>query len=433
MAGAIGEIRNIPPLKRPLFARAHRYAIAWKSYRYRVPYCVPYWSRKTYLAIARSLATGRIVRGPDIEKLERVLAEFLSTEWVRGYSLGRVALEAALVGVGVGKGDEVILPTFCCTSVMPPILATGATPVLADVGADLNITAASVAEVLSPRTKAIIVPHLFGNPADIEAIERIAAKPGIKVIDDAAQAFGATLSGRPLGSFGDAGILSFGSGKVCFGTGGGVLATRFAAVSERSRSIEVQVSNGRSELREMLSTLLWRRWRRNLLPVSVTLRRLKFQKPTDPTAVPARSATEYLSNLDAAVVLTLLATLEENIAARRQRVQLYRELLMNMPGLTLIRHKEGSACLNQPIKVEPTEQHPEPADAMLEALRVHGYEIQGSYIPLHCLPAYRDYAPRLPVYADQVWPHVIELPCEPDVPLAEIKRIAHLIRSALEN
>jgi perosamine synthetase len=430
---AIKNIGMLAGRKRPLLARMRRYVSGWKAYRYRVPYCVPYWSRKTYFTITRSLATGRIVQGPDIDKLERALSGYLSIEWVRGYRQGRVALEAALVGVGVVNGDEVILPTFCCSSVVPPVLAAGATPVLADVGPDLNITAESVEAVLTPRTKAIIVPHLFGNPADIEAIEKIAAEREIKVIDDAAQALGATLNGRPLGSFGDAGILSFGSGKVCFGTGGGILATRFVAVSERSQSIEFQMPNGQTELQEMLSILLWRRWRRNLLPVSVILHRLKFAKPADPTSVPERSAREYLSNLDAAVIMTLLETLAENIAARRQRAQLYRELLLNRPGITLIRHREGSACLNQPVKIEPTRHDAEPADAILEVLREHGYEIQGSYIPLHCLPAYRDCAPRLPVFADQVWPHVIELPCEPDVPLAEVERISNLIRSALAN
>ena len=99
MSEAIRDIGSIGPVKRPMLARIRRYATVWKGYRYRVPYCVPYWSGKTYVTITRSLVTGRIIRGPEIEKLEKSLAGYLSVEWVRGYRRGRVALEAALVGV----------------------------------------------------------------------------------------------------------------------------------------------------------------------------------------------------------------------------------------------------------------------------------------------------------------------------------------------
>jgi dTDP-4-amino-4,6-dideoxygalactose transaminase len=433
VSAAIRNIDTMAAFQRPAIARLRRYAAGWQAYRYRVPYCVPFWNRKTYLAILRAVATGRIVQGDQVARLERALAGDLAVPWARGYSRGRGALEAALAGVGVGPGDEIILPTFCCSSVVPPILAAGATPVLADIGADLNITARTIQAVLTPRTKAVLVAHLFGNPADIIAIEELARHHGIKVIDDAAQAFGATVNGRPVGTFGDAGILSFGSGKVCFGAGGGVLVSRFAEVEERSRRLECRLPRASTELKEALATLLWRRWRRNLLPVSVLLRRLRFAKAEEPMAVPRLSAREHLSNLDAGIILTLLETLGENISGRRQRARLYRDLLANVPGVVLIQHREESACLNQVIKIEPGRVGAtEPADAVLARLRQHGYEVQGSYIPLHCVPEYRQFAPVVPEFADRVWPHVIELPCEPEVPLAEIERIAKIVRSSVQ-
>jgi dTDP-4-amino-4,6-dideoxygalactose transaminase len=414
-----------------LFGALHKFANGWKSYRYRVPYCVPYWNRKTYLAILRCLLSGRIVHGTRIAELEKTLAAYFSVKNIRGYSHGRVALEVALFGLGIKSGDEVILPTFCCTSVMPPILATGATPVLADVGADLNLTVESIEEVLTPRTRAILVPHLFGNPADIEAIESFAESRGIKVIDDAAQAFGATLKGRPLGTFGDAGIVSFGSGKVCFGTGGGILMTRSGEVYERIRSIAFRSPDTRRELEQLFSTLLWRRWRQKLLPVLVTLRRLEFTKQKNPNSLPDRSPRETLSNIDSTVILTLVETLEQNIAARRERAALYRKILTGIPRVSLVAHKVGSACLTQVVKIEPIGRDTEGADAILDHLRHDGYEVKGSYIPLHCFPEYSEFVPKCPHYADRVWPHLIELPCEPDVPLQEVERIASLIRSNL--
>src|SRR5262249_9026426 len=139
---------------------------------------------------------------------------------------GSLALEIALRGCDVGTGDEVIIPTFCCTAIVPPILAVGAIPVFADVAEDLNISVTTVNAVLTRKTKPIIVPHLFGNPAAIDAIIDLTRGRNIRVIDDAAQAMGAAIADRPVGSFGDAGIISFGSEKVCSGIGGGAVVLR---------------------------------------------------------------------------------------------------------------------------------------------------------------------------------------------------------------
>jgi dTDP-4-amino-4,6-dideoxygalactose transaminase len=168
---------------------------------------------------------GALVEGPDFSGFNHLGLEALGVE------------DAVLCGseawprnrlrmCSVGQGDEVVIPTFCCTAVVPPVLAVGAVPVLADVGAELNITAETVEAALTKKTKAIIVPHLFGNPADIGAIVDLARGRNIRVIDDAAQALGATIDGRPVGGFGDVGILSFGSEKICSGLGGGVFLSR---------------------------------------------------------------------------------------------------------------------------------------------------------------------------------------------------------------
>src|SRR3989304_10045954 len=196
----------------------------------RVPLAVPYWNGETYRAILRSLLSGAIVEGPDVQRLQSSLIATLGVEDAVLCGSGSLALEFASRACGVGQGDEVIIPTFCCTAVVPPILAVGAVPVLADVGAELNITAETVDAALTKKTKAVIVPHLFGNPAEIGAIVDLARGRNIRVIDAAAQALGATINGQPVGSFGDAGILSFYSEKICSGLGGGVLVYRYKKI-----------------------------------------------------------------------------------------------------------------------------------------------------------------------------------------------------------
>ena len=141
-----------------------------------------------------------VIDGPHLKDLRSLLIDTLAVEDVALCGSGSLALEIALRACGVDPGDEIIIPTFCCTAVVSPILAVGALPVLADVGEELNITAETVEAALTEKTKAIIVPHLFGNPADIKTIIDLAHSNHIRVIDDAAQALGATINGQPAGT-----------------------------------------------------------------------------------------------------------------------------------------------------------------------------------------------------------------------------------------
>src|SRR5438552_13582789 len=245
------------------------------SYFYHVPLCVPYWNGATYRRVIRSFALGTIIDGPDLSELRSLVIETLGVEDAVLCGSGSLALEITLRACDVRQGDEVVIPTFCCTAVVSPILAVGALPVLADVGEDLSITAETVEAVLTDKTKAIIVPHLFGNPADIKAIMELARGRTIRVIDDAAQALGATIDGRPIGRLGDAGILSFGSEKVCFGLGGGIVVSRNKDFLNGSSKIDLAPAELSPAVRNFLSTIIWRCWRRWTFTVQAALSRAK--------------------------------------------------------------------------------------------------------------------------------------------------------------
>ena len=397
------------------------------SYSYRVPLSVPYWNSATYRAILRSLVSGSVIEGPDLGQLRSAVMERLGTEDAIICGSGSLALEIALSACGVREGDEVVIPTFCCTSVVPPILAVGAHPVLADVGEELNITVETVEAVLTNKTKAIIVPHLFGNPADINSIVDLARPKNIRVIDDAAQALGATIDGRPVGRFGDAGILSFGSEKVCFGLGGGVVVSRQKENLNGGSKMELPPARLSPTLRTFLSTLAWRRWRRWTLPAQAWL---SHAETTNPDSPPAPYRNEILSNLNAAVALSLLQTLDENIAARRARVRAYQELLRSDERLRLIPHQPGSACLSQVVRVLPGRRDEDLSAHLVQALHSAGYEIQGSYVPIHLLPYYQSWARQRLTHAERVWSDLIELPCGPEVSFAQVERIAFVVKQA---
>lgn len=385
---------------------------------YEVPLCVPWWSGRTLAALGRAIAAGEIVSGAATGRLEARLAAYFGRP-VLGCGNGRTAIELALRVLGVVSGDEVVIPTFCCASIVPPILAVGARPVFADVGPTLSLTPETVDAVLSARTRVVIVPHLFGNPAPIDAISGVCAARHIAVVDDAAQAFGGSADGRTLGGTGAAGVVSFGNGKVCFGTGGGVLVLSDEDARRRAAAFPLQRASSASVLANALDVLLWRRWRRWSLPVERVRNRLwrrgRQPRPYHATAMAA---------LDAAVALTLLDTLDDNLAARRRRVDWYQDLLGDQPAVRLIPHADGSACLTQVVEVCAGAAA---AATLRRRLHAAGYEVSSSYEPLHRRPEYAHLAPAALPVAERLAPTLIELPCEPPVTAAAVTAIARVM------
>ena len=232
----------------------------------RVPLAVPFWNDVTQRNLLRCLVSGQIIRGTDLVALRSELLDLLGIEDAVLCGSGSLALELALRTCHFDQGDEVIIPSFCCSTVVAPILAVGATPVLADVGSELNLTAETVEAARTGRTRAVLVPHLFGNPANIEEIVELGDANNIVVIDDAAQALGATIDGRRAGTFGDMGVLSFGAEKVCSGLGGGVLVSRSRGVLESAREVALGHPSAAHTLARLTSTLALHRWRGWTLP-----------------------------------------------------------------------------------------------------------------------------------------------------------------------
>lgn len=161
-------------------------------------------------AVEKVLASQQFVLGKEGTTLEREIAALCGVAHGVGVASGTDALILALRAVGVGPGDEVILPPFTFVATGSAVSALGAKPVFADIDpATFNLSAAEAGKRMSSRSKAILVVHLYGLPANMDAIQELAASRGVPVIEDNAQAIGATYKGRPTGSLGDAGCISF--------------------------------------------------------------------------------------------------------------------------------------------------------------------------------------------------------------------------------
>ena len=188
-------------------------------------------------AFARVLASGTFILGPEVERFEAAAAAVAGARFGIGVSSGTDAILVALMALGIGPGDEVICPSFTFFATGGCIARVGARPVFADSCADcFNIDPAGIERLITARTRAIIPVHLFGQAADMDPILEMAGRHGLRVIEDCAQALGAEYRGRPVGSLGDFGTVSFYPTKNLGALGdGGLLVTNDAALAEKAR------------------------------------------------------------------------------------------------------------------------------------------------------------------------------------------------------
>ena len=188
-------------------------------------------------AIEQVLDHGQYILGPEVEEFERRFAKLCGTPFAVGISDGTHALILSLRALGIGPGDEVITAPNSFLASAAAIALVGARPVFADVREDLNIDPERVAAAVTPRTRTIMPVHLTGRPADMERICAIAERHGLAIVEDAAQAVGATLNGRAVGSFGAAGCFSLHPVKNLAACGdAGVAITKDPILAEALRT-----------------------------------------------------------------------------------------------------------------------------------------------------------------------------------------------------
>ena len=333
--------------------------------------------------------------GPYHERFEAALAAYLGVPYISLFNNATIALMVALRQQQVW-GDVITTP-FSFAATAHAIRWCGAEPVFADIDPrTLNLDPASIAAAITPRTTAIMPVHCFGHPCDVEAIERVARAHGLRVIYDAAHAFGVRHDGQSLLLHGDLAVLSFHATKVFNTFEGGAIVCRDAI--------------SRHEVEQ-----------------------LKNFGIVDEEHVDAVGLNGKMNEFSAALGLLQLDGIDDAISRRRAVYERYRSELADAPGISVIdsgrsdRHN-FSYC---PILVEPP--FPLSRDALYECLKLHGINTRRYFYPLlSSLPMYRGLpsaAPeRLPV-ATWAAARVLCLPIYPDLSPADQTRVVHAIRS----
>jgi dTDP-4-amino-4,6-dideoxygalactose transaminase len=354
---------------------------------------VPLFDQATSLAPLRPQLDERIravldrgvyILGEEVAAFERELAEYLGVRHVVGVANGTDALTLALRALGVGPGDDVVVPSFTFFASAEAIPPTGARPVFCDIDLDtFCVTADTVRAALTPQTKAVVAVDLFGNPAPVSEIEAL----GVPVLEDAAQAAGSTLAGRRAGSFGTASTFSFYPSKnlAAFGDGGAV-ATDDDGVAELVRSLRSHGSRDKE-----------------------TFERLGFNSRLD--------------ELQAAVLRVVLPRLDEWSDGRRAAARHYEDAGLQQVVAT---PKPGRGA--DPAWHLYVVRHTQP-DAIAAALFEAGIGHKAYYrTPIHRQPAMRGFdAPELPATDEAARTH-LAVPMSPTLSAQQAATVVAAIR-----
>lgn len=280
----------------------------------------PTYSADEIAAVASILESGRVNalhHGEHCAALEDGFATLCQMPYAIAIANGTLALEVALKALGVGPGDEVIVPARSFMASASCVVACGARPIFADIDpVSQAVTCATVESVLSPRTKAIIAVHLAGYPAPVDELAAFASMRGIRLIEDCAQAHGATLDGRPVGGFGDAAAFSFCTDKIISTGGeGGMLLLRDASVWKAAWSMK---DHGKDpEIAAQPGDGVTFRWLH-----------------TD------FGSNYRMTEMQAAIGVIQLSRLAATIEKRRANAAILQEMLSDLPGLRLVEPDE---------------------------------------------------------------------------------------------
>ena len=216
-----------------------------------IPIAKPFLGVEEEAAVVEVMRSGALAQGEKVRAFELAFADAMGARFAVATSNGTTALYLALLAHGIGPGDEVITSPLTFIATANAIAQTGARPVLADIDDSLNLDPQAAAELIGPRTKAIMPVHLHGNPCDMPAFLALADEHGLALIQDACQAVGATIAGTPLGVFGTAAYSLYATKNITTGEGGMVI-TNDPRVAQTCASLRHQAYSNQAYVHEVI-------------------------------------------------------------------------------------------------------------------------------------------------------------------------------------
>ncbi|MFF8475691.1 DegT/DnrJ/EryC1/StrS family aminotransferase [Streptomyces sp. NPDC015414] len=338
----------------------------------RVPVMIPWLGEEEARAASEAVLSGWVAQGPRVAAFERAFAERVGAEHAVAVSSCTTALHLSLVALGLGPGDEVVVPSLSFIATANAVRYVGAEPVFADVEpATGNLTTATVDAVRTPRTRAVLAVHQGGVPADVHALRAACADWDLPLVEDAACAIGSTVGGKPVGHGALIAAWSFHPRKVVTTGEGGMVTTDDAAWAERLRRLREHGMNASAAQRHASSKPVLESY----LEVGYNYR---------------------MTDIQAAVGLVQLGKLDAMIVRRRELASRYDRLLRDVPGLTPVRDPGHGQSNFQSYWVLLDEDFPVGRDDLLAALADAGVSARRGIMAAHLEPAYAGH-PRAPL------------------------------------
>lgn len=355
-----------------------------------IPAAKPIIGEDERAAVDRVLRSGMVAQGPEVAAFETEFAEhFVAGRPVVAVNSGTSGLHLGLLAAGVGPGDEVIVPSFTFAATANSVALTGATPVFADIEPEtFTLDPGAVTAAITPRTKAVMPVHLYGHPARMGELATIADAHGIDLYEDAAQAHGASLGGRPVGTFGVFGMFSLYPTKNMTSGEGGMVSAVDDALARRVRLLRNQG--------------------------------MERQYENEVIGFNAR-----MTDIHAAIGRVQLTKVDAWTAARRANAAFLDE---NLRGIA-IPPVAGDAIH---VYHQYTVRVPDDRDGFVRALREEHSIGSGVYYPIpnHRLPSLRHYAPNVELPATEAAAReVVSLPVHPSLTGADLERIVEAVNA----
>jgi perosamine synthetase len=377
-----------------------------------LPFFRPSLSEAEIAAVVDTLRSGWLTMGPKTQAFEREFARFVGSPSAIAVNSATSGLHLAINALGIGPGDEVLVPTLTFASTAATVLHAGARPRLVDCEPDtLNISVADVARQCGPRTKAIIPVHFAGHPCEMDEIQDLARERGLAVIEDAAHALPASYRGRSIGSLGTVTVFSFYATKNLTTGEGGMITTSDATLAERIRSRRLHGMT-RDAWKRYSAEGTWR--------YDVAYPGFKYN----------------MTDMNAALGLVQLERLASMQARRQAVVDRYRTALADLEEIELptckpyIEHAWHLFVIR--LHHDRTRIH---RDQVIARLTEAGIGTSVHFIPLHEHSYYQEtfrYQRSDLPNASKQWERIISLPLFPDMQDSDVDRVAGALRTILE-
>jgi perosamine synthetase len=360
-----------------------------------IPIAEPWLGLKERLLVGECLRSQWISsKGTLVSEFERIFASYCGVKHAIATTSGTSALHLAIASLGIGPGDEVIVPTLSFIATANPVTYCGAKPIFVDsLPETWNLDPAAVEKAITRNTRAIIAVHLYGHPAAMKELLAIADKHGLDIVEDACEAHGAEYRGAKVGGLGTIGCFSFYGNKIVTTGEGGMLVTNNGAIAKRAQVLK---DHGMSAKRKYWHAHVGYNYR--------------------------------MTNLQAAIGVAQMERIEKVIDRKRRNARIYNSLLADVRGLTLPQEAPSTRNVYWLYTVLINEQFKMSRTRVIKELARKGIETRPVFYPITSMPPYRNGTrQRFPV-AERLARQGLSLPSSPRLKRESIQRVCDALK-----